>query len=166
MAMMETVFEILGAFIKILIGVVLAVVAVSIGLLLFEKITQMGKMGKLEILKELEDGNAAVAILLIGVILAIAIVIRSGIVSLTEITIFDMNYFWSVVWGFVQMILSIVISIISIYLALWILKRFLEGKDIIGDIKDGNIAMGIVIAGIVISIAFIIEASVSNISPL
>lgn len=166
MAMIETVFEILGAFIKILIGVVLAVVAVSIGLLLFEKITQMGKMGKLEILKELEDGNAAVAILLIGVILAIAIVIRSGIVSLTEITIFDMNYFWSVVWGFVQMIISIVISIISIYLALWILRRFLEGKDIIGDIKDGNIAMGIVIAGMVISIAFIIEASVSNISPL
>ena len=166
MALIETGFEILGAIIKILIGVVLAVVAVNIGLILFEKITQMGKMGKLDILKELENGNAAVAILLVGVILAIAIVIRSGIVSLTEITIFDMNYFWSVVWGFVQMILSIVISIFSIFLAIWILKRFLEGKDIIGDIKEGNIAMGIVIAGIVIAIAFIIEASVANISPL
>ncbi|UCE75478.1 MAG: DUF350 domain-containing protein, partial [Methanomassiliicoccales archaeon] len=33
-------------------------------------------------------------------------------------------------------------------------------------IKQGNMAMGIVIAGIVISIAFIIEAAVANISPL
>ena len=65
---------------------------------------------------------------MIGVILAIAIVIRSGIVSLTEITIFDMNYLWGVVWGFAQMIISIAIAIVSIYLALWILKRFMEGK--------------------------------------
>ena len=166
MATMETALEVLGALIKILIGVVLAVVAVNIGLFLFEKITQMGKMGELNILKELEDGNAAVAILMIGVILAIAIVIRSGIVSLTQITIFDMNYIWSVVWGFVQMILSIVIAIASIYLALWVLRRFMEGKDIIYDIKQGNMAMGIVIAGIVISIAFIIEAAVAGISPL
>lgn len=163
---MASVLEVLGAIIKILIGVVLAVVAVNIGLVLFEKITQMGKMGRLNILRELEEGNAAVAILMIGVILAIAIVIRSGIVSLTSIAIFDMNYIWSVVWGFVQMILSIVIAIASIYLALWVLKRFMEDKDIIEDIDNGNIAMAIVVAGIVISIAYIIEAAVAGISPV
>ncbi|MEE9151660.1 MAG: DUF350 domain-containing protein [Thermoplasmata archaeon] len=166
MAFIDILLQITGAVIKILIGVVLAVLAVNIGLILFEKITQIGEMGKLNILKELEEGNAAVAILMIGVILAIAIVIRSGIVSLTEIEIFDWNYIWNVVWGFAQMLISIMLAIISIYLALWILRRFMEGKDIIGDIRDGNIAMGIVIAGIVISIAFIIEASVAGISPL
>ena len=166
MAFVDVLLEIAGAVIKILIAVILAVVAVNIGLILFEKITKIGEMGELDILKELEDGNAAVAILLIGVILAIAIVIRSGILSLTEIERFDWNYFWNVVWGFAQMIISIMLSIISIYLALWILRRFMEGKDIIGDIKQGNMAMGIVIAGIVISIAFIIEAAVANISPL
>jgi uncharacterized membrane protein YjfL (UPF0719 family) len=163
---MASVLEVFGAIIKVLIGVVLAVVAVNIGLVLFEKITTMGKMGKLNILKELEQGNAAVAILMIGVILAIAIVIRSGIVSLTKITVFDMNYIWSVVWGFVQMILSIVIAIASIYIALWVLKRFMEEKDVIEDIDNGNIAMAIVVAGIVISIAYIIEAAVAGISPI
>lgn len=166
MAFIDVLLEITGAVIKILIAVILAVLAVNIGLVLFEKITQFGEMGKLNILKELEKGNAAVAILMIGVILAIAIVIRSGILSLTEIERFNLSYVWNVVWGFAQMIISIMLSIISIYLALWILRRFMEGKDIIGDIKDGNIAMGIVIAGIVISIAFIIEAAVANISPL
>jgi uncharacterized membrane protein YjfL (UPF0719 family) len=166
MAFVDVLLEIAGAVIKILIAVILAVLAVNIGLFLFEKITKIGEMGELDILKELEDGNAAVAILMIGVILAIAIVIRSGILSLTEINIFDWKYIWHVVWGFAQMIISIMLSIISIYLALWILRRFMEGKDIIGDIKQGNMAMGIVIAGIVISIAFIIEAAVANISPL
>jgi len=166
MAFIDVLLEIAAAVIKILIAVVLAVLAVNIGLFLFEKITKIGEMGELDILKELEDGNAAVAILMIGVILAIAIVIRSGILSLTEINIFNWDYFWNVVWGFAQMIISIMLSIISIYLALWILRRFMEGKDIIGDIKQGNMAMGIVIAGIVISIAFIIEAAVANISPL
>jgi uncharacterized membrane protein YjfL (UPF0719 family) len=165
MDFVEVTLNILLAFIKILIGVILAVVAVNIGLVLFEKITQMGKMGELDILKELENGNAAVAILMIGVVLAIAIVIRSGIYSLTEIPGFDWIYVWNVVWGFAQMLLSIVLSIVAIYLALWVLKRFMEGKDIIGDIKEGNIAMGIVIAGIVISIALIIEISVSGITP-
>jgi len=166
MAFVDVLLEITGAVIKILIAVILAVLAVNIGLFLFEKITQIGEMGKLNILKELENGNAAVAILMIGVVLAIAIVIRSGILSLTEIERFDWNYVWNVVWGFAQMLISIMLAIISIYLALWILRRFMEGKDIIGDIRDGNIAMGIVIAGIVISIAFIIEAAVANISPL
>ena len=166
MAVMDNFLEVLLAIVKVLIGVVLAVIAVNIGLVLFEKITHMGKMGELNILKELENGNAAVAILMIGVVLAIAIVIRSGILSLTSISSFDAAYAWNVAWGFAQMLISILISIISIYLALWVLKRFMEGKDIIKDIKDGNIAMGIVIAGIVISIAFIIEASVAGISPV
>ena len=166
MAFTDSVLEVMLAITKVLIGVVLAVVAVNIGLILFEKITHMGKMGKLDILKELENGNAAVAILMVGVVLAIAIVIRSGILSLTNIPSFDTVYAWNVVWGFAQMLISILISIISIYLALWVLRRFMEGKDIISDIKDGNIAMGIVIAGIVISIAFIIEASVAGISPV
>ena len=165
MAELEVIMEILLAIIKVLIGVVLAVVAVNIGLVFFEKITQMGKMGELNILKELENGNAAVAILMIGVILAIAIVIRSGIVSLTKIPSFDLVHFWYGVWCFVQMVLSIIVSIISIYLALWVLRRFMEGKDVIGDIKDGNMAMGIVIAGIVIAIAFIIETAVAGITP-
>ena len=166
MAVMDNFLEVLLAIVNVLIGVVLAVIAVNIGLVLFEKITHMGKMGELNILKELENGNAAVAILMIGVVLAIAIVIRSGILSLTSISSFDAAYAWNVAWGFAQMLISILISIISIYLALWVLKRFMEGKDIIKDIKDGNIAMGIVIAGIVISIAFIIEASVAGISPV
>jgi uncharacterized membrane protein YjfL (UPF0719 family) len=166
MEFVDVLLEIAGAVIKILIAVILAVLAVNIGLFLFEKITKIGEMGELDILKELEDGNAAVAILMIGVILAIAIVIRSGILSLTEIESFDGDYIQHVVWGFAQMIISIMLSIISIYLALWILRRFMEGKDIIGDIKQGNMAMAIVIAGIVISIAFIIEAAVANISPL
>ena len=165
MDLLEGTLEVLLVVIKVFMGVVLAVVAVNIGLVLFEKITQMCKMGELNILKELEEGNAAVAILMVGVILAIAIVIRSGIASLVEIPSFDIDYAWNVVWGFAQMILSVVLSIISIYLALWVLKRFMEGKDIIGDINNGNIAMGIVIAGIVISIALIIEISVSGITP-
>jgi uncharacterized membrane protein YjfL (UPF0719 family) len=161
------VFNVALAITKVMLGVILAVIAVNIGLVLFEKITHMGKMGKLEILKELENGNAAVAILMIGVVLAIAIVIRSGIVSLTALEVTEFwVFFASVTWGFAQMLISIGISIVSIYLALWVLKRFMEEKDIINDIKDGNIAMGIVIAGIVISIAFIIEASVAGISPL
>jgi uncharacterized membrane protein YjfL (UPF0719 family) len=165
MTFVDTGLEILLAVTKLCIGVILAVVAVNIGLVFFEKITQMGQMGKLNILKELESGNAAVAILMVGVVLAIAIVIRAGIVSLIAIPRFDLEYAWNVAWGFAQMILSIALSIMSIYLALWVLKRFMEGRDIIGDIKDGNIAMGIVIAGIVISIAFIIEISVSGITP-
>jgi uncharacterized membrane protein YjfL (UPF0719 family) len=165
MALLDGTLEVLLAVIKVLIGVVLAVVAVNIGLVFFEKITQMGKMGELNILKELEEGNAAVAILMVGVVLAIAIVIRSGIASLIEIPSFDIDYAWNVAWGFSQMILSVVLSIVSIYLALWVLKRFMEGKDVIKDIKEGNIAMGIVIAGIVISIALIIEISVSGITP-
>ena len=167
MAFAENVLEVMLAITKVMLGVILAVIAVNIGLVLFEKITHMGQMGKLDILKELENGNAAVAILMIGVVLAIAIVIRSGIVSLTAL---EVTEFWlfvaSVTWGFAQMLISIGISIVSIYLALWVLRRFMEDKDIISDIKDGNIAMGIVIAGIVISIAFIIEASVAGISPL
>ena len=139
MDMVQASLEVLGAIIKIIIGVILAVVAVNIGLILFEKITQMGRMGELNILKELEDGNAAVAILMIGVVLAIAIVIRSGILSLTDIPVYDFRTkgcYDGLIQGGVNLnqgaesTLSFLLSLLAIVESYAVVDKLAEGAEV------------------------------------
>ena len=168
MGLVEALVNVIVAIVKLTIGVTFAVIAVHLGLKLFEKVTQIGSMKKLNIQHELEEGNAAVAIFMIGVVIAIAIVIRSGIASLSQLGEFNgftIDFFLPIMAGFVQMLLAVVLAVLSIYISLWVLQRFMKGMDIIENIHSGNIAMAIAMAGIIISVAFVIEIAVAGISP-
>lgn len=64
----------------------------------------------------------------------------------------------------VQIFLGIVFSMGSIYIALRLFDRFTPEIDEWKEIKKGNRAIGIFLAGIIFSIAIIIESGVSNLA--
>ncbi len=63
-----------------------------------------------------------------------------------------------------QLLIGLVFSMGSVYIALKMFDRFTYSLDEWKEIKRGNVAIGILLGGIVLSIAIIIEGGVSSIT--
>lgn len=63
---------------------------------------------------------------------------------------------------FFKLVFGLTLSITAIYLGITLFDRLTRGIDEWKELKKGNIAVGIVLAGIILSIALIIEGSVSR----
>jgi uncharacterized membrane protein YjfL (UPF0719 family) len=66
------------AFIQLILGIVLAVAAIYLALNILEKLTK-----GVEEFEEIKKGNIAVALEMGGVIIAVAVIIQSGVIGIT-----------------------------------------------------------------------------------
>jgi uncharacterized membrane protein YjfL (UPF0719 family) len=68
-----------ASVIQLILGIILAVVAIYIALKILDKMTK-----GIDEFKELDKGNVAVALEMAGVIIAVAIIIQSGVMGITS----------------------------------------------------------------------------------
>jgi uncharacterized membrane protein YjfL (UPF0719 family) len=66
------------AFIQLILGIVLAVAAIYLALNILEKLTK-----EVQEFEEIKKGNVAVALEMGGVIIAVAVIIQSGVIGIT-----------------------------------------------------------------------------------
>lgn len=156
---MELVTAFVG-LIQLLIAILLAVVALYIGYSTFSRITK-----GMDEQQELMKGNTAVGIIIAAVFFAIALVVQSGVAG---ISVGIMNAlegdWWALVAAFVQLILGIILAIAAIYLALNILDRLTKGVDEFAELKKGNVAVALMMAGVIVATAIIIQSGVIGIT--
>jgi len=143
-------------FLQLIVGLVLAMVSIYMGLSLFGKFTK-----GIEEEEELKKGNAAVGILLAAIILAIATVVQSGVAGMTG-GMLGTGGWQAVVGGFVQVVFGLIFAVVAIYLALSIWDKITKNIDETEELKKGNVAIGIVMAGVLLAVAFVINASVGG----
>jgi hypothetical protein len=74
-----------------------------------------------------------------------------------------LNDSFDVVLSFFELILGILLSIGSIYLVILIFSRFIPKTDMIRAMKNGNIAIASIIAGMIIAVSLIIHIGVLGI---
>jgi uncharacterized membrane protein YjfL (UPF0719 family) len=70
----------------------------------------------------------------------------------------------AIVASLIQLILGIILAIGAIYLALNILDRLTKGVDEFEEIKKGNVAVALMMAGVIVSTALIIQSGVIGIT--
>jgi uncharacterized membrane protein YjfL (UPF0719 family) len=155
--------ELANAFvglIQLVIAIILAVVALYIGYSVFSRITK-----GMDEEKELMRGNAAVGIIIASIFFAIALVVQSGIAGISVGIMKALAGDWlAIVASLIQLILGIILAIGAIYLALNILDRLTRGVDEFEEIKKGNVAVALMMAGVIISTALIIQSGVIGIT--
>ena len=66
--------------------------------------------------------------------------------------------------GLVQLVISIILAIVALYIGLMVLNRISKGVDEEKELAKGNVAMGILVASVFVSIALVVESGVSGIS--
>jgi uncharacterized membrane protein YjfL (UPF0719 family) len=151
--------------IQLVIAIAFSVVALYIGFWVLGKITK-----GIDEEKELAKGNAAVGILVASVFIAIALVVQSGVsglsVALNRALVlgFTTDGILTVVIAIIQLLLGIVLAVGAIYLALNILDRLTTGVNEFEELRKGNIAVALEMAGVIIAVAVIVQSGVIGIT--
>ena len=152
--------------IQLIISIIFAVLALYIAFAVLGKITKGVNEEK-----ELAKGNAAVGIIVASVFVAIALVVQSGVSGISvginkalSVGILSLDGLVAVATAFIQLILGIVLAVAAIYLALYILDKLTKGVDEFEEIKKGNVAVALMMGGVIIAVAVIIQSGVIGIT--
>lgn len=122
-------------------------------------------------IEELKKNNIAVAILNASIILALVIMVKNAIEP--AITVFSMtlrnpnatfiSFLQMAGIMLVQIIVAGLIAYISIYLAINLYTYLTKDIDEIGEIKNNNIAVSIVLGIVIISISLLLQQGIKSI---
>ncbi len=146
--------------IQLIIAIILAVVALYIGFSVLGKITK-----GIDEEKELAKGNTAVGILVASVFISIGIVVQSGVAGVSKgLSMALALDFLPLILSIIQLILGIVLAIAAIYIALMILDKLTTGIDEFEELKKGNVAVALEMAGVIITVAIIIQSGVMGLT--
>lgn len=162
---MEIINAVVG-IIQLVIAIILAVAALYIGFSVLGKITK-----GIDEEKEIAKGNTAVGILVASVFIAIGIVVQSGVSGISvgisqalNVGILSSLGITILIVSVLQLLLGIVLAIVAIYLALNILDKLTKGIDEFAELKKGNVAVALEMAGVIITVAIIIQSGVMGIT--
>lgn len=167
---MELMSAIVG-IIQLVIALILAVAALYISFNVLGKITK-----GIDEEKEIARGNAAVGILVASVFIAIGVVVQSGVTGISDglkIAVKELPFIAAngimpvlvpILMSIIQLILGIFLAIGAIYLALNILDKLTKGIDEFEELKKGNVAVALEMAGVIITVAIIVQSGVSGIT--
>jgi len=158
----STLVGVMAALVQFIVGLVLAMGSVYIGLKMFDKMTK-----DIDEWAEVKKGNVAVGILMAAVIIAIANVVQSGVLSITASFNGDISLGVALVAlmvGIINLLIALVAAIVAIYLAIRVLDRITTDIDEMAEIKKGNIPVAIIMAGVLFAVSFVIASAVAGFS--
>ena len=152
--------------VQLSIAVIFSVIALYIGFKILAKITK-----NIDQEKELAKGNPAVGIIVAAVFVAIGLVVQSGVSGLSvginkaaSVGFLSVDGLLAIGVAFIQLIIGIVLAIAAIYLALYILDKLTGRVDEFDEIKKGNVAVALEMAGVIIAVAVVIQSGVIGIT--
>lgn len=156
---------IVGLF-QLVVAIIFAVVSLYIGFSVLGRITK-----GIDEEKELAKGNTAVGIIVASVFVAIAIVVESGVKGLSagigkalSVGLLTGDGIIAIILSVLQLVLGIALAVGAIYLALNILDKLTKGVEEFEELKKGNVAVALEMAGVIIAVAVIIQSGVLGIT--
>ena len=145
---------------KLVSSVILAVGSIYIGLKAFDKLT-----AGIDELLEIKKGNVAVGIFFLSILISIAILIRPGVAefaagigpgySLNLMAVLALI-------NITKLAFSLMVAIIAVFSAFSLLDRLTRNMDEVRELKKGNVAIALLIAGLMLSVSFIVEAGMQT----
>jgi uncharacterized membrane protein YjfL (UPF0719 family) len=162
-ALTDALIGLVLAAVQVLLGLVFALAAVYIAVRVFDRFTK-----NIDEMAELKRGNVAIGILLAAVILSVATVIQNGVGRLTAPFFTPGLTLGARLTGFlggiVTLLVTLALAMVVIRMALYVFDRITKGIDEEEELKRGNIAIAIVLAGILIGLATVIGAGTQTLA--
>jgi uncharacterized membrane protein YjfL (UPF0719 family) len=162
MALDTALVSVLAAIIQLIVGLALAMGSVYIGLKMFDRMTK-----GIDEWKEILKGNVAVGILMAAVIFSIANVVQSGVGSLLTNLGADKPMDTMLIalgLGLINLAIGLIAAIFSIWIAIKVLDKITKDVDEMAELAKGNVAVAVIMAGVLIAVSFVIGSAVSGIS--
>jgi len=149
--------------IQLILGLSIAAFAINKGFALVSKL-----LAGIEIWQEVKKRNSAVAALAAGVVISTTNVIGSGIESMTKgigslASLDIMAGLSAILGGIVSLVVAISVASFAITVTFRAMDKLTRDIDEKAEFRSGNVALGIVYAGIMIGVSGLIAAGVSGI---
>jgi uncharacterized membrane protein YjfL (UPF0719 family) len=152
--------------VQLIIAVIFAVVALYIGFSVFGKVTR-----EVDEQKELAKGNVAFGIIVAAIFIAIGVVVQSGVTGISvgiskasALGLTSVDGLTVVAIAIIQLVLGVLLAIGSIYLAINIFDKLTKQINAFEELKKGNVAVALEVAGVIIAVALIIQSGVIGIT--
>lgn len=145
-----------GAFLQLILGLIFAAVAIFLGVRLFDKLTK-----GIDEMEELKRGNVAVGILLAAVVITIAEIVGGGVSGLSASAV--SGNLSAIAGGILQLLLSLILAVVAIFLALNIFSKVTKGIDEQAELRSGNVAVAVLLSGFLIAVGLVITSGVAAI---
>ncbi len=152
--------------VQLIIAVILAVAALYMGFYVFGRITR-----DVDEQQELAKGNVAFGIVVAAIFVAIAVVVQSGITGISvgiskasAVGLMSVDGLTIICVAILQLVLGVILAVVAIYLALTILDKLTTGVHEFEELKKGNVAVALEMAGVIIAVALIIQSGIVGIT--
>lgn len=156
--------SIIAILLQVFFGILLAIISIYLALRFFDKMTE-----NVDEIKELKKGNIAVAIILLAMILSIGTIINQGVQQFDNVLLqgVSLPYFViAFVMAIVQLVVVIAIAILTMYVSIVLLDSMTIGIEEMKEIRKGNVAVALVIAGVIYIVSFIVANALIGLSSL
>ncbi len=145
---------------QLVISVITAALVAFLSIWLFDKTTR-----NIDEWNELRKGNVAVGVVLASLIVGVGIILRPGLApAALNLDVGPGNaVVIRLAVQLIQILIGLLLSVVSIGTALWIFTRLTGSIDEWAEIGRGNVAIAIVLAGVVIATALIVSTALDAI---
>lgn len=158
MALQQWLANIVLAGLELFLALALAVLATTSATNILDRLTR-----GIEEWKEIKKGNTAVGILLFAILLAVAIVAENPVTRMLaslQPGLPPIMLGALFIAGLLNLVLATLFSIFAIYIAIRLFDNITVDIDEMGELKKGNVAMALVLAGIILAIAFVAKGAI------
>jgi uncharacterized membrane protein YjfL (UPF0719 family) len=145
---------------QLAVAVVLSAIAAFLAFYLFQWFTH-----DLDEWEELRQGNAAVGIVVGAIVVAVAIVLRPALTVETSVwDIGNTSVFATLLLAeALQVAVGLLLAVVTLALALYLFAWLTRGIDEVQALKEGNLAVAGLLAGVVIGVGLMVGQAVEQI---
>jgi uncharacterized membrane protein YjfL (UPF0719 family) len=147
---------------QLAVAIVLSAIAAYLAFYLFQWFTR-----DLDEWEELRQGNAAVGVVLGAIVIAVAIVLRPALTVSTATWDVGANLLPRVLAAEgLQLAVGLVLAVITLGLALYLFAGLTRGIDEIAELRNGNLAIAGLLAGVVLGVSLMVSQGVAEVMNL
>jgi uncharacterized membrane protein YjfL (UPF0719 family) len=151
--------QVLLGFAQLAIAIILSAIAAFLSFYLFQWFTR-----DLDEWEELRQGNPAVGVVLGAIVVAVALMLRPALA--VDTVLWDVGhqvYVRILLAEALQLAIGLVLAVLALGLALLIFAGLTRGIDEIEELKKGNLAVGGLLAGVVLGVGMMVSQAVGQI---
>lgn len=150
--------------VQLVVSLALFTLAVNNGIAVVSKM-----IDGLDIWGEIKKRNVAVGLLAAGAVIAYTNVVSGGIAGMTKglqsLVVFDIkNGLSALLGGAVNLVVALAVAGLAISWTFKVMDKWTKDIDEKSEFRNGNVALGVVYAGILIGASALISAGVSGVS--
>ncbi len=145
---------------QLVISIITAALVAFLSIWLFDRTTR-----GIDEWNELRKGNMAVGVVLAALIVGVGIILRPGLApAALNLDVGPTNaVVVKLAVQLIQILVGLLLSVVAIGASLWIFTRLTGAIDEWAEIGRGNVAIAIVLAGVVIATALIVSTALDAI---